>query len=80
MAFCPKCDEEILARKRASGLRAERVDLPDKERQECEIWTRVMGYHRPIASFNRGKRGEFEERRYFSEAISQASHDDLVPA
>ncbi|GAA0550846.1 hypothetical protein FHS83_001293 [Rhizomicrobium palustre] len=41
--------------------------LKDEERQPCEVWTRVMGYHRPIASFNRGKRGEFAERKYFVE-------------
>ena len=32
---------------------------------ECEVWTRVMGYFRPIASFNIGKKGEAEERTYF---------------
>ena len=26
-----------------------------------------MGYHRPMASFNTGKKGEFHERTYFSE-------------
>ncbi len=41
--------------------------LKDEERQPCEVWTRVMGYHRPVASFNRGKQGEFAERKYFSE-------------
>ncbi|HLS87748.1 MAG TPA: ribonucleoside triphosphate reductase, partial [Burkholderiales bacterium] len=41
--------------------------------EPCEIWTRVMGYHRPVSSFNRGKRGEFEERRFFEEARSRAS-------
>lgn len=39
----------------------------DPERQPCEIWTRVMGYHRPVSSFNTGKQGEFHERRYFAE-------------
>ncbi|WP_246164183.1 anaerobic ribonucleoside-triphosphate reductase [Blastochloris sulfoviridis] len=43
------------------------IELDDAERQPCEIWTRVMGYHRPVASFNRGKQGEFAERRCFSE-------------
>jgi ribonucleoside-triphosphate reductase len=33
----------------------------------CEIWTRVMGYHRPVSSFNKGKRGEFRERVFFEE-------------
>jgi hypothetical protein len=26
-----------------------------------------MGYHRPVASFNTGKKGEFAERVYFEE-------------
>lgn len=43
------------------------IVLADEERQPCEIWTRVMGYHRPVSSFNRGKKGEFHERTYFSE-------------
>ena len=41
--------------------------LAEHERQRCEVWTRVMGYHRPMASFNIGKQGEFHERRYFVE-------------
>ncbi|MEE7547586.1 hypothetical protein HF319_11560 [Xanthomonas sp. Kuri4-1] len=41
--------------------------LRDEERQRCEVWTRVMGYHRPVASFNLGKRGEYAERRCFQE-------------
>jgi len=41
--------------------------LTDEERQRCEVWTRVMGYHRPVASFNVGKKGEHSERRFFRE-------------
>ena len=41
--------------------------LRDEERQRCEVWTRVMGYHRPVASFNIGKQGEFHERVHFVE-------------
>jgi len=47
--------------------------LNDEERQPCEIWTRVMGYHRPVSSFNTGKKGEFHERRYFTEEASLAA-------
>lgn len=43
------------------------IELRDEERQPCEIWTRVMGYHRPMSSFNHGKKGEFHERTYFTE-------------
>lgn len=39
----------------------------DPRRTRCEIWTRVMGYHRPVSSFNTGKQGEFHERRFFRE-------------
>ena len=47
------------------------ITLDDSERQACEIWTRVMGYHRPLSSFNIGKQGEFHERRFFEEASAQ---------
>ena len=43
------------------------ITLTDDERQRCEVWTRVMGYHRPVASFNIGKKGEHRERRFFVE-------------
>lgn len=45
----------------------EQFGIKDSERTRCEIWTRVMGYHRPISSFNIGKQGEATERKYFSE-------------
>jgi hypothetical protein len=47
--------------------------LTKSERQRCEVWTRVMGYHRPVASFNIGKKGEHRERRFFREARAARS-------
>lgn len=47
--------------------------LREDERQRCEIWTRVMGYHRPVASFNTGKQGEFKERLCFQEQRATAA-------
>jgi anaerobic ribonucleoside-triphosphate reductase len=44
------------------------VTLTDDERQRCEVWTRVMGYHRPVASFNIGKKSEHRGRCFFQEA------------
>ena len=46
----------------------EKIELKDSERQPCEVWTRVMGYHRPVSSFNTGKKGEFYERKCFVES------------
>ena len=44
------------------------VALKDEERTRCEVWTRVMGYHRPVTSFNKGKQSEHRERRFFVES------------
>jgi len=40
---------------------------PAAEPQVCEVWTRVMGYFRPVKSFNIGKKGEYHERLTFKE-------------
>ncbi len=45
--------------------------LDGEQRQPCEVWTRVMGYHRPLSSFNRGKQGEHHERVCFRESRVQ---------
>lgn len=41
--------------------------LETHERQPCEVWTRVMGYHRPVSQFNYGKQSEHKERTHFVE-------------
>jgi anaerobic ribonucleoside-triphosphate reductase len=41
-----------------------------KERTKCSVYTRVMGYHRPVETFNIGKKGEFSERKHFKEDSS----------
>jgi len=33
--------------------------------QPCEVYSRVMGYYRPIKQFNEGKKQEFKERKTF---------------
>lgn len=50
-----------------TALATAEIRLTDAERQPCEVWTRVMGYHRPVASFNVGKQGEHAERQFFAE-------------
>ena len=45
-------------------------NLADHERQRCEVWTRVMGYHRPVSEFNAGKQCEHGERQHFDEPSS----------
>jgi hypothetical protein len=50
------------------------IEFRDEERQRCEVWTRVMGYHRPVASFNIGKKGEHRERRLFQESRARGNY------
>jgi anaerobic ribonucleoside-triphosphate reductase len=47
--------------------------LPEAQRQRCEVWTRVMGYHRPVAAFNPGKQSEHRERRHFTETTAHCT-------
>lgn len=49
------------------------VELKQEERQPCEVWTRVMGYFRPVSQFNKGKKSEFYARTYFTEEKALAS-------
>jgi hypothetical protein len=49
----------------------ETVALDEGERTRCEVWTRVMGYHRPLSAFNAAKVSEHEERRYFCNAKAE---------
>lgn len=35
--------------------------------KKTQVWTRVMGYFRPVDSFNIGKKGEHRERKHFLE-------------
>jgi len=44
------------------------ITIQDEERQPCEVWTRVMGYYRPVSEFNIGKKAEHAERVSFEEA------------
>lgn len=54
------------------------IKLDDAERQECEVWTRVMGYFRPVEAFNVGKKSEYAERVCFSEKKAAAHVADMA--
>ena len=57
-------------------------DLPTCPRcgADCEVWTRVMGYFRPMTSFNIGKKGEAAERVYFDQNKDAAPQPVGAPA
>lgn len=66
--YCPTCDaietRKAVAFAQAEGqqLAPESVVLTDESRQVCEVWTRVMGYFRPVSQFNAGKKSEYSDR------------------
>jgi hypothetical protein len=35
--------------------------------KKCEVFSRVVGYHRPVQQWNLGKQEEFRERKSFEE-------------
>ncbi len=47
--------------------RSELLEKYKAERVPCEIWSRVMGYHRPLNSWNIGKQQEHKDRKFFEE-------------
>ena len=52
----------------ATGFK--RVEWKESERTRCEIWTRVMGYHRPVSAMNTGKKAEYRQRKVFTEKMN----------
>ncbi len=38
---------------------------PKKTRQKCEVYSRVVGYLRPVGQWNAGKQAEFHDRLEF---------------
>lgn len=37
------------------------------ERTKCEVYSRVVGYIRPVSQWNEGKQEEFKDRVLFKE-------------
>ncbi len=53
--------------------RVEEETMLEAKRTRCEVWTRVMGYHRPVSHFNIGKKSEHYSRKHFKETVSANS-------
>ncbi|UPT77783.1 anaerobic ribonucleoside-triphosphate reductase [Sulfurovum sp. XGS-02] len=47
------------------------LHVHEAQRTKCIVYTRVMGYHRPVESFNIGKKGEHQERKFFLQKASK---------
>ena len=38
----------------------------NSKRQKCEVYTRIVGYLRPVDQWNPGKRAELKDRKMFN--------------
>jgi len=45
-------------------IRAARKRSPRPKAVRTEVYSRIVGYYRPIQSWNNGKREEFGDRKY----------------
>ena len=36
-----------------------------KKKQECEIYSRIVGYLSPVSEWNKGKKEEFKQRQEY---------------
>ena len=63
---------------KSMNLKKEHKMNQKNKRQPCEVFSRSMGFIRPISNFNIGKRSEFEERKTFRENIIFASLKRLL--
>ena len=50
-----------------NNLKQQQLEQYHALRTKCLVYTRVMGYHRPVESFNIGKKGEHRQRKHFEE-------------
>lgn len=41
--------------------------------EKCEVYSRVVGYYRPVSNWNAGKQEEFKHRKEFNADVSLKS-------
>jgi len=40
------------------------------KRQPCEVYSRVVGYLRPVGQWNKGKQAEFFDRKEYNKQVA----------
>lgn len=44
----------------------------EEQRTKCEVYSRIVGYIRPVQNWNPGKAAEFKDRVNYNKQISNA--------
>jgi ribonucleoside-triphosphate reductase (formate) len=63
-------------------LKGEHFECPECG-QEAEVWTRVVGFHRPVQAWNKGKKEEYKDRVEFlpeagSDSEAEKQMEDVI--
>ena len=43
--------------------------MEKEKRTRCEVWSRIVGYMRPIRYWSDGKQAEWEDRKVFTKGL-----------
>lgn len=47
------------------------MENQELKRQPCEVYSRVVGYIRPVAQWNDGKQSEFRDRKEYDKQLTE---------
>jgi hypothetical protein len=47
---------------------------------KCEVYSRVVGYIRPVSNWNDSKQAEFYDRKHFDRAVNEAFEEKTKEA
>ncbi len=53
------------------GLKKKHMVSQKRERQKCEVYSRVVGYLSPVHRWNDGKKQEFKDRQEFDKCLGK---------
>ncbi len=45
-------------------------EIENTEGTKCEVYSRIVGYHRPVENWNDGKKDEFSHRKDYKKSVS----------
>jgi ribonucleoside-triphosphate reductase len=63
--YCPECDKEIGYQSKIKSLK-KGIKMQNKQRTRCEVFSRIVGYLRPVSQWNEGKAAEYKMRTEYS--------------
>ncbi len=61
-----------MLKKLKSEINKEVRIIENKNRQKCEIYSRVVGFLTPVSQWNRGKKEEWKDRKTYDKQLNIA--------